>query len=202
MTDDQAPLGFLVRPRSVHQRRFVLVDRCGFVLGTASRSDQIMGMIASHLTALRPAQPGVVRMRLRGLISGPSAMLCAYPLLFAPTFDEDHLTGTGHLLLDRLGVDIEVSTGRVLGTPVPWPVLEAVHTAPGHIRENATDREVTEVVFAQPSGPSRGPTAAQLAASIAAEAICGNSRRHPHRKRNTGSPRDVTSNRRYSPLAL
>lgn len=167
LVSDTAPLGFLVRPTSLRQRHHVLVDRCGFVLGTTRHVDEVAAMVCDHASALLPLAEGRARFRIRALATQESVSLCAFPMLFIPAFDENHVAGTGHDLVDRLAVDIDVSSGEVIFDRRNW--MASQEAAPGHCRPNGRRFAVDQIII--PTAPGDHIGAAAAVASLCANAL-------------------------------
>lgn len=170
---DDAPLGFVVKAQRRGLDGYQLVDRGGFTLGTARRVDEAVDMVGSHLAALLPVGAGRVRLRVRALLREDRAVLCLFPLLFAPPPDEAHLEELGWRLLDRLVVDVDVDTGAVVADPAPWAVLRAMSPALGHAGRLERPASVAGLLVPQPDGAAARPSRAQLVATLGAEAVSG-----------------------------
>jgi hypothetical protein len=109
--DDDSPLGFVV---TRHRRRFVLLDRCGFRLGSASGPDAAIALLVQHLAAFRRPPDDTVQFRLRTLLNGDRAVLTLYPVLYIPPADEGSLAEAGYRLVHRLDTWIQGSPPRAL----------------------------------------------------------------------------------------
>lgn len=169
LVETDAPLGFLVRPTTLRQRSYVLTDRCGFVLGSARRLDQVLAMLGSHLGALRPLRDGCARLRLRALTDGTSVTVCGFPVLFVPAFDERQLEGTGHWLIDRLAIDVDAASGCLSGEGDSW--FGDLRPAPGHSGVPERPQSVDRLLLAGVT--DGGAHRSSVAARIAAEALRG-----------------------------
>lgn len=110
---DDSPLGFVLRQDGRHRRRFVLLDRCGFRLGSASGPDAAISILVQHLAAFRRPPRDTVQFRLRTLVRRDGAILCLYPVLYMPPADEQSLADGGYLLVHRLDAWLQVSPPRV-----------------------------------------------------------------------------------------
>lgn len=153
-----SPLGFLAQSSRRPGGSHVLLDRCGFVLGTATRLEGVVELVLSHLTALVPPRSDVVRLRVRALVTDSSATLCLYPLMFVPTIDSDALQRFGCRVVDRLALDIDPTDLTLVNGLAPW------EPAP-HPRIEATGmsgQPIRRVVSADPSAPSPAMIAAAL----------------------------------------
>jgi Coenzyme PQQ synthesis protein D (PqqD) len=168
--DDQVSLGFMLRSPRRRLRTHVLVDRCGFAIGTAHGSRQAIATLVSHLSALLPVPDGRVRLRLRALVRDGQATLCQWPLVFLPPLDEARLAAAGYAVLDRLAVDLDVKTGAIINVPPPWASTGGA--APGHLGATAEPLAVDRLLVAAPGG-SVLPGPAQLVADLAGEALAG-----------------------------
>jgi hypothetical protein len=169
--DDDAPLAFVLTAPQGLKRSHRLVDRSGFVLSVARGLDTGLHALASHLTALLPPAPGTVRIQSRGIVAGDRTVLCLSPLLYNPTIDERQLAGRGLDLIDRLAVDVDTATGRIVNPEIPWPALAALSPGAGHAGTAGT-RTVTAVVDAVPAETApRSPAA--MVARIAANGLHG-----------------------------
>jgi hypothetical protein len=172
LIDEQAPLGFMVRAHR-SQRHHVLVDRGGLTLGSARRPDEAVAMVAGHLTALHPPAPGRVRLRMRALVRGDEAVLCAFPVLFAPPLEEGPLAAAGYRVLDRLAVDLDAASGAVAVEPVPWTPLARLDPAEGHVSVVPGPLQVAAILFAPAPGAALTASTAATVARLAAEALSG-----------------------------
>lgn len=173
LISEQAPLGFMVRAPHRSQRHHVLVDRGGLTLGSARRPDEAVAMVASHLTALHPPAPGRVRLRMRALVRGDEAVLCAFPVLFAPPLEEGPLAAAGYRVLDRLAVDLDAASGAVAVEPVPWTPLARLDPAEGHVSVVPGPLQVAAILFAPAPGAALTASTAATVARLAAEALSG-----------------------------
>ncbi|MGH9085222.1 MAG: hypothetical protein ACRDYW_07185 [Acidimicrobiales bacterium] len=171
LTEGPAPLGFVVRSPRRHPRRFVILDRGGFVLGTVEGSGQALAVMLSYLSGFLPPVGTRVRVRARAVVGEDGAALCLWPLVFVPPLDESWLSHADLALLDRLAVDIDPATGRMVNGEVPW-TSRPVAPPPGHVAAASTPIRVSRVIVA---GPSRTapPSAAEVAVAIANEATSG-----------------------------
>jgi|GEM_PF-3003936 hypothetical protein len=172
VVDDEAPLGFAVRRRSRRRAGLEVVDRGGFLLGTASGSEGALAVLGSHLSALCPPSAGHVRLRARAAVKEGHAVLLVFPLLFVPTLEEELIGHYGAAVVDALVVDLEVSTGRLV-LPAPMSAKLGSLTPP-RAHAEAGDRSVVidRVVYGVPSGAAR-PTPAQAVADLAGELLAG-----------------------------
>lgn len=170
---DDAPLGFLVRAARRGLDGYELVDRGGLSLGSARRVDEVVAMISSHLAGLLPAAPGHVRIRARALVRGDQAVLCTFPLLLVPPPHVQSLTSLGYLLLDRLVVDLDMTSGCLVADPAPWSKVAALTQAPGHVGGLTNPVPVRGVVLASPGDAAARPSPAHVVAALAAEAVHG-----------------------------
>ena len=171
VTVENAPLGFVVRHVSPWRRGLVLTDRCGFVLGEATATEQMISMVASHLSALTPSRPDTVRLRVRALIASAGATLCVYPHMFAPTINESVLRNQGAEQLDRLAVDVDVANGSLVPSDPAWRgSTPKEHVPRGHC--SALELEDTVPVRAVVVTPSPR-SLAELATVLARQALTG-----------------------------
>jgi hypothetical protein len=169
---DDAPLAFvLTAPQGLH-RNHRLTERSGFVLSEARGLDTGLHALACHLTALLPPPPGAVRVRARTLMAGDRAVVCLFPLLYATTAGERDLERAGLRLVDRLAVDVDIATGRIVAPDLPWPSLAELTPGPGHAGTGASPSRVLLVDAAAPSGPGL-PTPATMVASVARNTMHG-----------------------------
>jgi hypothetical protein len=168
---DDASLAFVLTAPQGLQRKHRLVDRTGFVLSEAPGLDAGLHALAAHLTAFLPTAPNTVRVRARGLAAGDRTVVCLPPVLYWPDAGERELAGGGFSLIDRLVLDVDVNTGLVTNPDIPWPTLRSLGPARNHLGTGGT-RPITAVVAAAPIG-SASPTAAQVAARLAAEGLHG-----------------------------
>jgi hypothetical protein len=173
LISEQAPLGFMLRAPHRGQRAHVLVDRGGLTLGSARRPDEAVAMVGSHLVALTPAPADRIRLRMRALVRDDRAVLCAFPVLFAPPLEEELLVAWGYRVLDRLAVDIDIATGAVVVEPVPWTSLAGLASPEGHTGGAASPLPVTAILFAPAPGGPLTPTPAATVAQLVAEALSG-----------------------------
>ena len=171
--DEQAPLGFMLRAPHRRQRDHVLVDRGGFTLGTARSVDAAVAMIASHLAVLHPPAAGRVRLRLRALLREGTAVLCPFPVLFAPPLDEGLIRSTGHTLLDRLAVDIDPASNSLATDPVPWAGAGNLRAPEGHAGSGEVSAQIHAIVVARAPGATSSSTMAELVAMLATERLSG-----------------------------
>lgn len=173
VVDSEAPIGFVVRPTTLRHRKLVLVDRCGFVLATLDRADQVLAALASHLSALLPVRHGHVRLRVRTLISQGRATLCLYPMLFVPELQETQLAEAGYAILDALAVDIDPTDGTIVGCVDQWRGLEGLIPAPGHMSALGADLLPVERVALPAAEETVRPTTAEVVVALSSEALAG-----------------------------
>jgi hypothetical protein len=74
-------------------------------------------------------------------------------------------------LIDRLVVDIETRTGRVVNPGIPWPALDALGAGTAHVGAGGV-RTVTAIVDAAPPGAAP-PTPAVMVARLASNGLGG-----------------------------
>lgn len=160
-----APLGFVLHPARLRHRQHSLVDRCGFVLGTASDTTAAVAAISNHLAALLPPPKNLVRFRIRALVRSGQATLCMWPLVFVPPLNIDHLRVTGHEVIDSLAVDIDPATGAMV--KIPWR-----DAAPQIGVSGVETMDVSALMVACPPNLPPPPPA-QLIADLASEAMAG-----------------------------
>lgn len=153
--DEVAPLAFFLRNPNRRDRHYRLVDRGGFLLGTARRSASALAMLGDHLTALTPVADGFVRLRLRSAISEDGATLFAWPLLYVPELDEAGIRSAGYHVVHRIVVDLRVEDGRL-----------AVPTADRSMSLAAVQR----IVVPAPAHVG-APSPAQVAALLADQSV-------------------------------
>lgn len=168
LTATEAPLGFIAQSQSRLGAEHVLLDRCGFLLGTASGSDRLVALMLSHLAALLPPRSTSVRLRVRALMKDSGATLCLYPLLFVPPIDEQLLAQSGHTPIDRLAIDIDARTLRLAHERPPWEFHQWSTRA--NRLDASTGAPVVRVVVAGPTAPSH----ASVASALAGQAMSGN----------------------------
>ena len=168
---DPAPLGFLMR-RNRRAGRYELVDRGGFVLGSAPTGDGVVDMTVSHIAALMPPAADHVRFRCRGVLREGRVHLVGWPLLFSAPFDEGTLAATGIRLLDRLVVDIDPGTMTLAAASKPVPRLRALRVAPGHASVFEDGYPVGGLVVPEVPG-TRPPRLAAAVAGLAGELLAG-----------------------------
>jgi hypothetical protein len=169
---DDAPLAFVLTAPQGLKRRHRLVDRTGFVLSEGRGLESGLHALASHLTALLPPAPGLVRIRTRSVTAGKGAIMCLFPLLYYKAIDEERLARVGLSLVDRLALDLDPATGRVVNPQIPWPGLADLRAGPAHAGTGGTI-DVTAVVHAAPMSGWAPPTRTALAAEIAANSTAG-----------------------------
>jgi hypothetical protein len=167
--DDEVPLGFVLTAPQGLKRTHQLTDRSGVALSEARGLDTGLHALACHLTALLPPEPGAVRIRARAVVSGERTIVCLYPLLFFPMMREQELIHRGFSVIDRLAVDVEVATGRIVNPEIPWRALRDLDIAAAHAGIGSA-RTVTAVVN---TGTVTGPATATPAAVVAALAANG-----------------------------
>jgi hypothetical protein len=129
--------------------------------------------MASHLTALLPPAPGVVRLRARAVVAKETVAVCLFPCLYAPPLDENDLSEGALQVVDRLVIDVDVATGEICNPGIPWPELAGLQPAAGHLGHGAGLGEVAAVVSAT-SGPMPPPTRAAVVSALARDALGGN----------------------------
>ncbi len=149
--ETEAPVGFVLTAPAGLQRTHHLADRSGFVHSQGRGLDAGLHALASHLTAFLPPEPGTVRVRAGAVVSGDQIVVCLFPLLLVPELAEGELAGAGFGLIDRLAIDIEVSSGRIVNPSIPWPTLADIGAGPGHLGPEVSGK-VTTVVTASPAG--------------------------------------------------
>jgi hypothetical protein len=170
--DVDVPLAFVLTAPQGLKRTHLLTDRSGFALSRARGLDAGLHALASHLTALLPPEPGTVRIRARAIVSGDRTIVCLFPLLYFPVIPERDLARADLRLVDRLALDIDVSTGHIVNPEIPWPMLRELGAAPAHVGTGGS-RAVTAVVAATPPVASPPPTQAAVAAQLAASGLHG-----------------------------
>jgi hypothetical protein len=170
-TIEDAPLGFVLTAPQGLRRDHRLEDRSGFVLSEGRGLDSGLHALASHLTAFLPPEPGTVRIQARSIVAGDRTIVCLTPLLYVPTIAEADLDRSGVRLIDRLALDVEISSGRITNPPIPWPALEALRPGPAHFGTGGT--RVADVVMVLTGAGSPPPTPATVAAGIGASGLHG-----------------------------
>jgi len=162
---DPERLGFvLTAPAGLH-RNHCLNERSGFVLSDSRGIDSGLAALASHLTSLLPVAPGHVRFRATA-IAGPDRLaICLYPISLIPPLVGRTLADAGYRRVDRLTIDVEVATGRLVPVAVPWPELVELDAAPGHSGPEIGGSVDVVVTAAHPgmARTSRAAAVAQLA---------------------------------------
>jgi hypothetical protein len=169
---DEAPLAFVLTAPQGFNRNHQLTDRSGFVLSEARGLDTGLRALACHLTALLPPAPGTVRIRARAVVADDQAVVCLFPLLFAPTVAERDLERAGLRLVDRLAIDVDARTGELRVPDVPWPALAELRNARAHAGTGGTPSSVALVDAAAPLAAAP-PTPAAMVAAIARNGLCG-----------------------------
>ena len=144
-SDGDVPVGFVLGAPVGLDRSHQLMDRSGLVHSKGRGLDAGLHALASHLTALLPLEPGTVRVRAGAVAAGDRTVVCLFPLLLVPRIEEAELAGAGYDRIDRLALDIDVATGRIVNPPIPWPGLTALGPAAGHLGPGRPG-EVTAVV--------------------------------------------------------
>lgn len=129
---EEASLGFVLTAPQGLQRHHTLIDRSGIVLSRGRGLDSGLHALAGHLTALLPPAPGSVRIRARAVVSGSEAVVCLFPLLYAPSVEERLLARAGWAVVDRLALDIDPATGQITNPEIPWPELAELGPGPVH----------------------------------------------------------------------
>lgn len=169
--EEQPDVSFMLnRPRAL-QRSHSLNDRAGSVLSDGRGLDSGLAALAEHLTVLTPTDPGTVRIRSKALLVDDGAILCLAPLLTVPHVPLEDLIGSGAQLVDRLAVDIDPASGRLLPTPVPWAELAGFEAGAGHASIRAAMNVVSVMLMSMPGSPP--PSRAEVVARLASEAIDG-----------------------------
>lgn len=172
VTDDHdAPVGFVITAPTGLQRSHQLSDRSGFVLSQGRGLDSGLRALAGHLTAFLPPAPGTVRVRARAVVEGNRIVVGLFPLLLMPRAQEVELAKLGYGLADRLALDIEVATGRIVNPAVPWPNLESLSAGPGHMSTEVSGH-VASVLAAVPVGTPQ-PNRAEVVSMLASGALHG-----------------------------
>ncbi len=169
---DDVPLAFVLASPQGLKRTHHLSDRSGFVLSEGRGADAGLAALASNLTALLPPQRGTVRIKARALVAGERTLVCLSPLMYFPALGERELAALGVGLIDRLALDVDVATGRIVNPDIPWPALAPLAAAPGHLGTGGT-RTATGVVTVAPSFALPQPTAAEMIAAIASNGLHG-----------------------------
>jgi hypothetical protein len=169
---ERFPLGFVLTAPQGFQRRHSLTDRAGFELSAGRGLDSGLRALASHLTALLPPAPGTVRVGARAVECRGAVILCTFPLLYFPPMSERDLGEAGIRLVDRLGLDIDVSTGAMSNQDVPWPSLAALECGRAHGQPTGPT-EIAAVVLAGGGVGAPPPTRATAAALLAARGVAG-----------------------------
>lgn len=167
--NDDAPLAFVLTAPQGFRRTHRLVERGGFVLSEGRGLDSGLYALASHLTAFTEPQARTVRIRARAIVTGGRMVVCLDPLLYFPAIPDRVLARAGLALVDRLALDIDVRTGRVMNPEIPWPALAALEAASPHAGTStvAGGMPVTTVCTIAPERP------ATLVARIAANGLHG-----------------------------
>ena len=98
-------------------------------------------------------------------MSADRIIVCLFPLLSVPPIDEQALARSGLAVVDRLAVDVDIATGTVVGTPIPWPALGELRPPSDHLGTGRSGA-VTAVIDAAPAG-SPAPTRAVVVAKLA-----------------------------------
>lgn len=169
VVDKEAPIGFQVRTDGRLRRRHTVVDRCGFVLGSARHAGTAASILLSHLTALTEPAPTRVRIRARALLHRGEAILCLYPLLFVPPLDEGALIAEQCSLLDALAFDVDASTGRLVRPTVAWKASSKGSVPLGHM--SMFDLPEGGLPVRRIVAPSSVGTRAQMAVRIIEERL-------------------------------
>jgi hypothetical protein len=169
VTDVDAALAFMLTAPTGFQRDHSLTDRAGITLSDGRGLNAGLHALASHLTAAVEPSDRVVRIGARALVGDHGAVLCVAPLLHFPAPDRDALAALGYRLVNRLAVDLDIETGKLIVAPIPWPDLQ--------LRGNRDDEfEPVPVAVVLVAGtPSVPPSRAAVTAEIASRVTFGSS---------------------------
>jgi len=168
---EEAPLAFVLTAPQGLRRSHQLTDRSGFTLSSGRGLDPGLHALASHLTALVPPAAGSVRIRARALVAHGRTIMCLPPLLYMPPPEDRALSRDGLSVIDRLALDIEIDTGRMVNRAIPWPSLaELPGTAP-HLGVGEPQPVSVVMDTAAPGTPP--PTAATVVARLAGNGVHG-----------------------------
>lgn len=170
VTDVDAALAFTLTAPTGFQRNHSLTDRAGITLSDRRGLNAGLHALASHLAAFVEPSAGVVRVGARALVGDHGAVLCGAPLLYFPAPDRDALAALGYRLVDRLAVDLDVETGKLVVPPIPWSVLQQM----GKRDDEFEPVPVSAVLVA--GTPGAPPSRAAVAAEIASRVSFGSSR--------------------------
>lgn len=171
LVDDEAPLGFVVQSPSIRSRRFVLLDRCGFNLGSDVARHRAATMLDNHLTALLPLSgDSHARFRVRAVTGTNGVSLCFFPLLFVPRFGLEEARSSGHDVVDRLAVDIDSRSGQMIHVSDPRGRFDGDRS--GESDRGTQPLTVTRLIL--PTAKQLlAPSRSEAAASLCREAIAG-----------------------------
>jgi hypothetical protein len=169
--DEEPPLAFVLTSPQGLKRNHELTDRTGFPLSSGRGLDPGLHALASHLTAFVPPAPGTVRFRARALITNDRAILLMPPLLAIPQVEERSLMEAGFSLVDRLALDVDVATGRMVNGGIPWPSLAQLPVAAPHVGAGPAQAITDLVDTVMPGSPP--PTAAATVARLAGNGVYG-----------------------------
>ncbi len=168
---EEPPLAFVLTAPQGLKRNHQLTDRSGFTLSSGRRLDPGLRALASHLTALVPPAAGSVRIRARALVADGRTLVCLPPLLYMPPPDDRTLRGDGLCVIDRLALDVEIDTGRMVNPPIPWPSLAELPGTTPHLGVGEPQTISVVVDTAPPGTPP--PTPAAIVARLAGNGVDG-----------------------------
>jgi hypothetical protein len=164
VTDVDAPLAFMLTAPTGFQRNHSLTDRAGITLSDGRGLNTGLHALASHLAAVVEPSASVVRVGARALVGDHDAVLCVAPLLHLPEPDRDALAALGYRLVDRLAVDLDIETGKLVVPPIPWSDLQQM----GNRDDEFEPVPVSAVLVAgtPEAPPSRAAVTAELASRV------------------------------------
>ena len=164
-----APLGFFISAER-RRRRVRLTDRSGAELFASTSLAPVLDATVSFLASLFPAAEGLIRFRVRALLSDRDAALLAAPLTFQPPISTQRLFESDYKLLHRLAVDVD-SDARIVCSSVPLrsPALTR-RALEGPFVETCVPTQITQIAI-YPNSAEMSPAA--IAASLASTALSG-----------------------------
>lgn len=169
LVEEEAPLGFVVRPPRAGSRLHVLLDRSGFVLGRTRSTEEALNLLGSHLAVFVPPPSDTIRIRARALIGqDSSAKLAIFSLFTDPPLIERRLTRESHRIIDRLAIDITPEANLHM-SPAPWPELADLPTPDAHVPMAERGAAITGILAPQvgKQAPSGALVVSQIASALA-----------------------------------
>ncbi len=167
VTDHDSPLAFILTAPTGFQRNHGLTDRAGITLSEGRGLNAGLHALANHLAAIVEPSACAVRIAARALVGEHGAVLCLEPLLHFPAPDRGALADIGYRLVDRLAVDLDIKTGHLISSPIPWPDLERI----GNRDDEHGPLSITAVLV--PGAPEVPPSRAEAASELATRITFG-----------------------------